>query len=133
MRYSIAAAVLGDLLLSAAAAPPRLAHLDIPTAQSPEILTACIEKKLGLPTKEKPVEGGGVVVEASQPNNFFKRAPMEYWTVAPKDGVNHLTMSYRHPMSEKTAAKVVRMIGRKCFPYELEAAGGGRLPAAGED
>ena len=114
--------------LTAAAKPPRIVHLDIATAQSQDILVQCIEHKLsGLNVKEVPIDGGGVCVQFSQQMNWFHRAPMEYWNIVPKDGVNHITLGYRHPMSEKTAAKDLRVVGRKCFPYELEAAGGGRL------
>lgn len=132
MRSGAVYALLAGVLLSAEAAPPRPVHLDIATAQSKDILTQCIERKLsGFPVKEVELDGGGVSVQFSQQNNIFHRAPMQYWNIVPKDGVNHLTLSYRHPMSEKTAAKLIRMVGRKCFPYELEAAGGGRLPADG--
>ncbi len=126
-----AAAIAATLSVSAfgKARPPRLVHLDIASAQSQDILAQCIkEKNTGLNVKDVPIEGGGVTLEFSQTMNLFRKPPMEYWTIVPKDGANHITLGYRHPMSEKTAAKLIRMIGRKCFPYELEAAGGGKLP-----
>jgi hypothetical protein len=117
----------------AAAPPPRQVHLDIATAQSQDILVQCIEHRLSaLKVKEVVQEGGGVSLEFSQQMNWMGRPPMEYWTITPKEGTNHITVAYRHPMSEKTAAKDIRIIGRKCFPYELEAAGGGKL-AEGTD
>jgi hypothetical protein len=125
--------ILCELGLVAAAPPPRQVHLDIATAQSKDILVQCIEHQLsGLIVKEVPTGEGGVSLEFSQQMNLFGRPPMEYWIINPKDGVNHIAVAYRHPMSEKTAAKDVRIIGRKCFPYELEAAGGGKLPDAGD-
>lgn len=128
MRKKIAFAALAAFALSAEARPPRPVHLDIATAQSQEILVHCIESKVsGLDVKEVPIDGGGIRLEFTQRNNILRRPPMEYWTITPQEGVNHITTAYRHPMSEKTAAKVVRIVGRKCFPYELEAAGGGRL------
>jgi hypothetical protein len=120
--------LVAAFLVSAEARPPRPLHLNIATAQSQDILAQCIEhKQSGYTPNEVPLDGGGVRIEFSQQMNWFKRAPVEYWTIEPKDGVNHITMSYRHPMSEKLAAKELRIIGRKCFPYELEAAGGGKL------
>lgn len=128
MKRSSLFVLASCVLLTAAAKPPRIVHLDIATAQSQDILVQCIEHKIsGLNAKEVPIDGGGVSVQFSQQMNLFHRAPMEYWNIVPKDGVNHITLGYRHPMSEKTAAKVLRIVGRKCFPYELEAAGGGRL------
>ncbi len=127
-RLVMAAGLASCLMLTAAAKPPRMVRLDIATAQSPDILIQCIKQKIsGLPSKEVPIEGGGVSVQFSQQMNWFKRAPMLYWNIVPRDGANHITLGYRHPMSEKTAAKDLRIVGRKCFPYELEAAGGGRL------
>ncbi|MGI4881373.1 MAG: hypothetical protein ACRYG4_28260 [Janthinobacterium lividum] len=119
---------VAGLMLSAEAPPPREVHLDIATAQSKEILVACIEHLIsGLKVKEVPLDGGGVRLEFTQANNLFGRPPMMYWSIIPKGSENHLAVAYRHPMSESTAAKDIRIVGRKCFPYELEAAGGGRL------
>jgi len=129
MKKLAALTLISAFGLTAEAAPPRPVHLDIATAQSEAILVKCIEQRLsGLNVKEVPLDGGGVSLEFSQKMNWLHRAPMEYWNITPKDGVNHVTVAYRHPMSEKTAAKDVRVVGRKCFPYELEAAGGGKLP-----
>lgn len=132
MNRNVFVALACGLMLVAAAPPPRDVHLDIATAQSKDILVQCIEHQLsGLNVKEVPTEAGGVSLEFSQQMNLFGKPPFEYWRINPKDGVNHVTVAYRHPMSEKTAAKDVRIIGRKCFPYELEAAGGGKLADAG--
>ena len=128
MRLLTGLALATALMLTAEAAPPRPVHLDIASAQSQQILIQCIEHKIsGLNVKEVPIDGGGVSLQFSQQMNWLHRAPVEYWNIVPKDGVNHITVAYRHPMSEKTAAKDIRIIGRKCFPYELEAAGGGKL------
>ena len=133
MKKKVALSLVCAFGLIAAAPPPRQVHLDIATAQSKDILVQCIAHPLsGLSVKEVPTEEGGVSLEFSQQMNLFGRPPMEYWSINPKDGVNHIAVAYRHPMSEKTAAKDVRIIGRKCFPYELEAAGGGKLPEAGD-
>ncbi len=133
MKLEAALALVAGFILSAEAAPPRLVHLDVATAQSPEILVQCIEHKIsGLNSKEVPIDGGGVSVQFTQQMNWMGRPPMEYWNIVPRDGANHITVGYRHPMSEKTAAKDLRIVGRKCFPYELDAAGGGKL-AEGAD
>ena len=133
MKSVAALALVAGFILSAEAAPPRLVHLDVATAQSPEILVQCIEHKIsGLNSKEVPIDGGGVSVQFTQQMNWMGRPPMEYWNIEPRDGANHITVGYRHPMSEKTAAKDLRIVGRKCFPYELDAAGGGKL-AEGAD
>lgn len=133
MKKSVILLLVAGALLSAEASPPRWVHLDIETAQSPDILVQCIEHKIsGLNSKEVPIDGGGVSVQFSQQMNWLGRPPMEYWNIVPKDGANHITVGYRHPMSEKTAAKDLRIVGRKCFPYELEAAGGGTLPAGAD-
>ena len=34
-----------------------------------------------------------------------------------------VTVLYRHPLSAGGAAKSLRIYGRKCFPYEFNAAG----------
>jgi hypothetical protein len=129
MKKITAFGLVSVFALTAEAPPPRPVHLDIATAQSDAILVKCIEQRLsGLNVKEVPIDGGGVSLQFSQQMNLFKRAPVEYWNITPKGGVNHVTVAYRHPMSEKTAAKDIRIVGRKCFPYELEAAGGGKLP-----
>ena len=132
MKKMVASALGASLVFASAAyakpRPPRMVRLDIATAQSQDILVDCIKRKIsGLSSKEVPIDGGGVSIQFTQQMNLFGRAPMEYWNIVPKDGVNHITVGYRHPMSEKTAAKDLRIVGRKCFPYELEAAGGGRL------
>lgn len=62
---------------------------------------------------------------------FIHYQPTLYFDISDDGATRHIVVRYRHPMSKNNAAKVLRQVGRKCFPYELEAAGGGKLPDAG--
>jgi hypothetical protein len=127
------AALAVGIALSAEAPVPHDTGLDIPSAQSSEVLVSCIEKRMhSVMTGEKPIENGGISIQAIKyPNSIFFGHPTLYFDITKVDGNNHIVIHYRHPMTKGTAAKWTRIVGRKCFPYELEAAGGGRLPEAG--
>lgn len=129
MRIKVAA--LGAwMMLTAGTAIPHETGLDIPSAQSREVLVPCIERKLGGSfLSEKSLDSGGVSIQAIKyPNSPFFGHPTLYFDISEADGNRHINIHYRHPMSKDAAAKWTRIIGRKCFPYELDAAGGGRLP-----
>lgn len=127
-RYALAA--ICGLGLTAAAPPTRETGLDIPSAQSGDILVACIKKRLsGVFLGEKPIEGGGLSLEAVKyPNSMFFGHPTLYFDITEAEETRHIKIHYRHPMSAESASKYLRNVGKKCFPYELEAAGGGKLP-----
>lgn len=119
--------------LSAEAPAPHETGLDIPSAQSGQLLVSCIERKMGsMFMDEKPIAGGGTSIETIKyPNSIFFGHPTLYFDITEADGNRHIGIHYRHPMNKAAAAKWTRVIGRKCFPYELEAAGGGKLPETG--
>lgn len=129
MKRAVPFAILSALMLSAETQPPRETGLDIPTAQSIPVLTSCIERKLGTLYKEKPLPNGGISIEYGEQTVYFIHyQPALYVDLIETDGTRHIVIRYRHPMSKGNAAKVLRSLGRKCFPYELEASGGGILP-----
>lgn len=110
-----------------AAAPPRETGLDIATAQSIETVAHCIENRLGQ-FDEEPLEHGGLSIEYGAYHSLLIHTQATLYFDIVDDGQDrHIMVRYRHPMSKGTAAKYTRIIGRKCFPYELEAAGGGKL------
>ncbi len=120
--------VIVGFMSCAAAPPPRETGLQIPTAQSKQILAACIEKRLQDYTEEDLPNGGISVRYGERKTLLIHYQPTLYFDMT-DDGTNrNIAIRYRHPMSKGTAAKMLRMVGRKCFPYELDAAGGGRLP-----
>ena len=127
-RYAFAA--ICSVALTAASPPTRDTGLDIPSAQSGDILVACIKKRLsGAFLGEKPIDGGGLSLEAVKyPNSPFFGHPTLYFDITEADSNRHINIHYRHPMTKETAAKILRKVGKKCFPYELDAAGGGALP-----
>ena len=123
------AALLASVALLGNSAPPRETGIDIPSAQSIPILASCIEKRLSSRFNEKSLPGGGVSIEwGEQQSLFIHYDPALYFDITDIDGTRHIMLRYRHPMSKSGAAKNLRVIGRKCFPYELDAAGGGVLP-----
>jgi hypothetical protein len=130
MKIVMMAAAAAALMYGGEQQPPRETGLKIPTAQSIPILTACITKRLGQATTED-LPGGGVSVRYGESRTLFiHRPPTLYFDIS-EDGPNRvIVIRYRHPMSKGTAAKMLRHVGKKCFPYELEAAGGGKLPDA---
>lgn len=132
MKYVAIVTLAAGIALSGEAPPPHETGLDIPSVQSSEILTSCIEKKLsGNIVKEVPIDGGGVSIQAFKyPNSIFMGHPQLFFDITKAEDAQHINIHYRHPMSKGAAAKWTRIIGRKCFPYELEAAGGGVLPDA---
>ena len=54
---------------------------------------------------------------------MHKTGPLTFQITDAGDA-RHITVLYRHPLSAGTAAKNLRVYGRKCFPYELAASGG---------
>jgi hypothetical protein len=130
-RSATGLAVFAGILLTAEAPVPHETGLDVPTAQSGDVLISCIRKKMsGNIVREVPIEGGGVSIQSIKyPNSPFFGHPTLNFDITETDGTRHIVVNYRHPMSKEGAAKWTRIVGRKCFPYELEAAGGGRLPA----
>lgn len=114
--------------LTAEAAPPRDSGLKIPTAQSIHILAACIEKRLKQVTEADLPNGGISIRYGEYKSLLIHSAPTLYFDITDLGENRQIAINYRHPMSKGTAAKQLRIVGRKCFPYELEAAGGGRLP-----
>lgn len=131
-RVSVLALVAG-FFVSAEAPAPHETGLDIPSAQSGDVLISCIQKKMGSNVvKTEPIAAGGLSIETIKyPNSMFFGHPTLYFDITETDGNRHIGIHYRHPMSKEAAAKWTRIVGRKCFPYELEAAGGGKLPEAG--
>lgn len=123
-------ALVAGFTLSAEAPVPHDTGLIIPTAQSGQVLTDCIKKKMaGAVIDEKPIGDHGVSIETIKyPNSIFMGHPTLYFDVTEAGDNRQINIHYRHPMSKEAAAKWTRMVGRKCFPYELEAAGGGKLP-----
>ena len=134
MKKTTALAITAWLLLTAEKKAPHDTGLNIPSAQSYEILTDCIEKKMsGNIVAKKPLKNGGLSIETIKyPNSPIFGHPTLYFDITQADGNRVIGIHYRHPMSKEAAAKWTRIVGRKCFPYELEAAGGGVLPE-GED
>jgi hypothetical protein len=130
MKRVAALTLAVGVVLSAEAPPPHETGLNIPSAQSGEVLISCIEKKMGSNVvKTEPIAAGGLSIETIKyPNSIFMGHPTLYFDITEADGNRNIGIHYRHPMSKDAAAKWTRIIGRKCFPYELEAAGGGRLP-----
>jgi len=130
MKLATPFAALALFTLTAEIAPPRETGLDIPSAQSVPALAKCIEHRMGMLYKEVPLPNGGVSIEwGEQQSLFIHYDPALYFDLTDVDGTRHIVLRYRHPISKEAAAKNLRVIGRKCFPYELEAAGGGILPA----
>jgi hypothetical protein len=123
-------ALAAGIMLSAEAPAPHDTGLIIPTAQSGQVLTDCIKKKMGGNViDEKPIGDHGVSIETIKyPNSIFMGHPTLYFDITEAGDNRQINIHYRHPMSKGAAAKWTRIIGRKCFPYELEAAGGGTLP-----
>ena len=119
--------------LAAEAPAPRDSGLVIPSAQSKDVLVGCIEKKMhGNIVKEEPIGDNGLSIQTIKyPNSFIMGHPTLYFDITEAEGNRNLNIHYRHPMNKSAAAKWTRIVGRKCFPYELEAAGGGRLPPEG--
>lgn len=134
IRY-VALTFVAGFMLSAEAPPPHDTGLNIPSAQSGDVLIACIEKKMGSNVvKTEPIAAGGLSIETIKyPNSFFMGHPTLYFDITEADGNRNIGIHYRHPMNKKAAAKWTRIIGRKCFPYELDSAGGGRLPETATD
>lgn len=135
MKSIAVLALAAGFSLSAEAPAPHETGLDIASAQSSQLLVSCIEKRFaGSLVAEKSIPTGGISIQAIKyPNSPFFGHPILYFDITEADGNRHIGIHYRHPMSKETAAKWTRIIGRKCFPYELDAAGGGRLPEAGTD
>lgn len=131
MKNVIALAFVALIVLSGEAPAPHDTGLDIPSAQSKDVLVSCIEKKMhGNIVKEMPTPDGGLSIQTIKyPNSIIMGHPTLYFDLTEAEGNRHILIHYRHPMSKEAAAKWTRMVGRKCFPYELEAAGGGILPA----
>jgi hypothetical protein len=129
MKRVEAFALVAGFLLSAEAPVPHDTGLDIPSAQSRAVLVSCIEKKMGGNlVAEKPIGEDGVSIQTIKyPNSLLFGHSTLYFDITESDGNRHINIHYRHPMSKGAAAKWTRVIGRKCFPYELDAAGGGRL------
>jgi len=134
MKRVSALALVALAMLTAEKSAPHDTGLNIPSAQSQEILVSCIEKKMsGNIVSEKPIKDGGLSIQSIKyPNSPFFGHPTMYFDITEADGNRQIGIHYRHPMSKGAAAKWTRIVGRKCFPYELEAAGGGKLPA-GDD
>lgn len=130
-RITGALTLVAGLALSAEAPAPHKTGLDVPTAQSGDVLIACIRKKMaGNIVREEPIPAGGLSIQSIKyPNSLFFGHPTLYFDITEADGNRHIVVGYRHPMSKEAAAKWTRIVGRKCFPYELEAAEGGKLPA----
>lgn len=122
-------ALFAGFMLTAERSAPRDTGLVIPSAQSQEILVSCIEKKMsGYIIARKPIKGGGLSIETIKyPNSPFFGHPTLYFDITEVGGDRHIGIHYRRPMSKEGAAKWTRNVGRKCFPYELDAAGGGML------
>ncbi|WBO24350.1 hypothetical protein [Sphingomonas abietis] len=135
MKKIVAFAIVAGAVLSADAPPPHETGLNIPSAQSGDVLISCIEKKMGsMVVKTEPIGTGGLSIETIKyPNSIFMGHPTLYFDITDVDGNRNIGIHYRHPMNKKAAAKWTRMVGRKCFPYELDAAGGGRLPETATD
>jgi hypothetical protein len=129
MKKVAAFALVVGVMLSAAAPAPHDSGLAIPSAQSREILVSCIEKKMaGNFVKEEPLGTTGVSIQTIKyPNSIFFGHPTLFFDITDASENRLISIHYRHPLSKGVAAKWTRVIGRKCFPYELEAAGGGRL------
>ncbi len=131
MKALLPLSLVAGFALSAEAPPPRETGLNIPTAQSMPILAACIKKRLGSFTQAELPNGGLSIRFGEARSLFIHYQPTLYFDISEVDGNRQINVRYRHPMSKGNAAKMLRMIGRKCFPYELEAAGGGVLLGAG--
>jgi hypothetical protein len=131
MKTRITFIMAAAIAVSGEAPPPRATGLDIPTAQSIQILAACVEKKLGQFTEEDLPKGGISIRYGESRSLFIHTKPTLYFDITDQGDARHIVIQYRHPMSKGTAAKTLRIIGRKCFPYELDAAGGGVLPDTG--
>ena len=128
MKKIVMLALLAEFLLTAEASPPRETGIVIPSAQSIQILSSCIEEKLGQYT-ESDIPGGGVSIKVGEHQELFIHyQPFLYFDLTEVGGNRLITVRYRHPFSKGLAAKNLRQVGRKCFPYELDAAGGGKLP-----
>jgi hypothetical protein len=124
---------LGFLMFNTAASAPRDAGLDIPSAQSISVLAKCIHHRLGQ-SNNVDLPNGGVSIQVGESRYMFiHQAAKLYFDITDGGDVRHINIHYRHPMTKGTAAKNLRIVGRKCFPYELDAAGGGVLPEAGTD
>lgn len=130
LKKIIAFAFVAGVMLTAEKSAPHDTGLNIPSAQSQEILVACIEKKMGGNiVAERPIKDGGLSIQTIKyPSSPFFGHPTLYFDITQADGNRLIGIHYRHPMSKGAAAKWTRIVGRKCFPYELEAAGGGKLP-----
>jgi hypothetical protein len=130
MKYGAMVVTFVGFVLSGSA-PPRETGVSIPTAQSIHILAACIEKRLGQYT-ESDLPGGGISIKYGERRSLLIHFPPTlYFDLTEVDGNRRIDVRYRHPMTKGAAAMRLRMTGRKCFPYELEAAGGGVLPDSG--
>jgi len=131
MKTKVSFILAAAFAVSGEAPPPRPTGLDIPTVQSIHILAACIEKKLSRYT-EADLPSGGISIRFGETRSLFLHTkPTLYFDISEQGDTRHIIVQYRHPMSRGTAAKQLRIVGRKCFPYELDAAGGGVLPEAG--
>ena len=131
MTKPVVLALVAGFMLMAEAPMPHDTGLAIPSAQSRDLLVSCIEKKMaGNMVKEEPIGSSGISIETIKyPNSIFFGHATLFFDITEAGDNRLINIHYRHPMSKGAAAKWTRIIGRKCFPYELEAAGGGRLDA----
>ena len=125
MKLSYAFILIAGFFLMGEAPPPREIGIDITSTQSAQNLGACIKERFKR-ANERELPGAGVSVQVGEGWTIFAHIhPYLYFDITDADGARHIVVRYSHLISKGEASQNIRMVGRKCFRQELDAAGGG--------
>lgn len=126
--------MLLSILLLSATDPMRTTDIDIQSSQSLVDLQSCSMRILAAHGRVTPIPvENGVSIDFQMPG-LGLTGPGEAklaFVVTDVQGARHITATYRHPLSAKTATGMLRDTAKRCFKDEynaasVEARGGGK-------